>query len=244
MSGLRGRRHGLLGRNVCSMAYPVTFQRLVLGGGISTERWNTSVAFYGADQTAVSEELLEAVATTVSTWFTSAGANAPLFMANVSLTEVKLNRIGPDGTYVDPVSRTWVYPAPIVGTGGGSSAPQLAAVATLRTEFDRGLAHSGRMYLPTPSGFATPAADGMVTTAVAIRVANAVATLLNSVAATMALEGGGGDFHGDAAVLSDVGAGAWHFVTSVECGRVVDTMRSRRASIPEDYQAATVAVTP
>jgi hypothetical protein len=224
------------------VVYPVTFQRLVLGGSISTERWNTSVAFYGADQVAVTSALLAAVASNVSAWFTSAGANAPLFTANVALTDIKLNRIGPDGTYVDPTSMTHEYPAPIVGTGGGTSAPQLAGVVTLRTDFARGLAHAGRMYLPTPSGFAAPAADGMVTTAVAIRVANSVATLLNTISATMATEGGGGDFHGHPAVLSDRGAGAWHFVTSIQSGRVVDTMRSRRTSIPEDYQDATVAI--
>jgi hypothetical protein len=42
--------------------------------------------------------------------------------------------------------------------------------------------------------------------------------------------------------MSNVREGAWHYVTSVKAGRVIDSMRSRRSSLPEDYQQSAIAI--
>lgn len=227
------------------MVYPFSFHRLVLGGTLfGTERWNTSLAIYGPDQTAVSDELLEDIAGVVSTWYSGVGGTAPLIGNQAKLTEIKLNRINPAGHYQDPDSKTWIYPTPINGGSSVIGAPQLATVVTLRTAFERGRACRGRMYLPPTAGFIEPASDGRATAASALSKANSVATLINNINAQYATTGGGGDFHGRVVIVSDVGTGAWHEVTGVAAGRVIDTMRSRRSSLDEDYQEATTAITP
>lgn len=226
------------------MVYPFSFHRLVMGGALYSERWNTSLSIYGPDQTAVSDTLLTSIANVCQTWFTGSGAAGPQFTNRATLTDVKLNRIAPNGKYQDPESKTHFFTTPQAGSAVIESAPQLTPVVTLRTEFERGRANRGRMYLPPAAGFTIPSSDGRATAGNAERMANAVATLINSINAAYAAQGGGGDFQGNVVVVSDVGTGAWHSVTWTECGRVIDTMRSRRSSLSEDYQDNTVAITP
>lgn len=221
------------------MSYPLPFLRLVLGGKNFTEDWNTSLSIVADGNGAVSDASLVAMAALVGSWFTSTGTNGPSFLSHVTLQYIKFNRINVDGHYMDPVAKTHVYPTALVGPTGLIAAPQLTAVVTLTTAFERGLANRGRMYLPPSSGFDKPASDGLVTTANALRLSNAVATLINSINNLMSPQSGSPRV----AIVSNVRSGAWHSVTGAKTGRVIDTMRSRRASLAEDYQKNTTGIT-
>lgn len=226
------------------MVYPHNFYRLVIGGTIYTETWNTSLSYSPVDRDrAIDGSILATVASAVSTWFSSATATATKPISTSKLTYIKLNRINPAGHYADPTAMTHIYPSPVAGGGTTTAqpAPQLATVVTLRTAFDRGRASRGRMYLPLCEGFVPALADGRVTAAEAIRVAGGVSSLINNVNAAFSSWGGGGDT-GHVAVMSNVGVGDFHFVTRVQAGRVIDTMRSRRSSLSEDYQNSTIAI--
>jgi hypothetical protein len=178
----------------------------------------------------------------VATWFAGVGANKVNFSAVTSLTHIKLNLINTAGHYAEPVSNTYTYPSPIFGGGASTPfAPQLAGVVTLETGLARGLAHKGRVYLPGPGGFTVPSSDGRAGASNAINVASSVASLINQINAAYASIGAG-DFNGRVAIMSNVREGAWHYVTSVKAGRVIDSMRSRRSSLPEDYQQSAIAI--
>lgn len=225
------------------MVYPVSIYRLVIGGTIYSETWNTSLQIYPTATAPIDEDLLEDVAEVVRLWYTDGDADGGQFHSQAPLTYIKLNRIDVNGHYQDPVSMTYDYPTPQPGTGAGTGvAPQIAIVATLKTNFERGLAHRGRMYLPPATGFINPGVDGRATAASAQRIAGSVSTLINGVNAAFA-SWTGGPVGGRVAVISNKGAGAWHLVTSVEVGRVLDTMRSRRSSLDEDYQPSLITIT-
>lgn len=224
------------------MVYPKSFYRIVIGGTLYTESWNTSLQVYAADDQPVTPELLAAVADSVEDFHVDGNVAGGQFHSQAFLTYVKVNRINALGHYQDPVSMTHDYPVPRGGGGAGTGVPpQIATVASLRTDFERGLAHRGRMYLVPAMGFTTPATDGRAPAASALRVAGAVSTLINRVNTDFATVNGG-DFGGRVAIISNKGAGAFHFVTRVECGRVIDTMRSRRSSLDEDHQISPIPI--
>lgn len=230
---------------MCHMAYPHSFHRLVIFGTHYTETWNTSLSMSGPGLPEVSPSMLAAIAAVVSPWFTSTGGSGAIsFLSTVKLTGIKLNRINEAGRYQDPSSQTHLYPTPLSGgaTASTNAPPQLAVVATLLTAFDRGRASKGRMYLPPVSGAQNVGSDGRMATADALRTAMATTALLNNLRTAYVAQYGPGPDSGGAAVMSNVGAGAWHFVTKVRAGRVVDTMRSRRSSLAEDPQLASTSV--
>jgi len=240
----RSLRIRLPAANVCGMSYAFPFHRLVLAGDLYAEHFSTSLSVAtGAAASPVDDDLLEDLAAVVGTWFASVGSTGPQITNRATLKEFKVNRIGTDGSYMDPVSFTHVYSTPVAGGTALESAPQLAGVVSLRTAFDRGRASKGQMYLPPSFGYNIPGTDGLVTTTNAQNRASSVATLINAIHAAYTATVGGGDFGGRVAVVSDVGSGAWHSVTHVEAGRVIDTMRSRRTSLPEDYQPSAVTIT-
>lgn len=118
--------------------------------GVSSEGGQFGLRFAGSALTAQAD--IDAAAAQVKTWWTNAATN---LQPNYNLNTVKCARIGPDGKYV-PGATVWqgnvVQPALAGGTGGIQFPLQCAAVATLRTAFASGLAHSGRIYLPPLAG--------------------------------------------------------------------------------------------
>jgi hypothetical protein len=100
------------------------------------------------------------------------------------------------------------------------------------------------MYLPPVDGFSAPASGTLLAAITdAQRVAGAVSSLINQANAAFS-SWGTGDFTGRVAILSNAGAGDFHYVTRTQVGRVIDTMRSRRAQVAEDYQNSSIAITP
>jgi hypothetical protein len=217
------------------MTYASSFHRLVLLGEIYNDIWNTSLSIVPSalgeiGMPEVSVETLEAVAEDVRLWFTAAAIDGGLRpLAPVRLTGIKLNRIDINGHYEDPETREFTYPTAAVGVGNTYPPPQLSLAATLRTRLPRGRGSRGRMYLPPVAAFGSPGTDGRLTAAQATDVASSVASLVERLNATYTLVGRVG-------VASNAGAGVHEHVTEIGVGRTIDTIRSRRSSLIEDYQ--------
>jgi len=225
------------------MAYASSFHRLVLIGTVYNDTWNTTLSMVpvGSGLPAVSSALLNAVAVNVGTWWpklVSASPGGGASMHAVSkLVSIKLNRIGTDGLYMDPVAMESIYGSPIAG--GFSTLnplPQVTTVATLRGTSERAHAGKGRMYLPPTRSAVEIASDGRTSTTLAGDTARGVITLIKTIVDAYNAQGVGAV----AGIASRVGAGAFQNVAKVSVGRVPDTMRSRRNKQLEDPQTVII----
>lgn len=221
------------------MPYPGQFHRLVMIGSLYSDTFNCTLSIVPSalgelGMPAVGDATLASVAAAVSAWWnhgTTAMSSGTISAAK--LTGIKLNRIGVDGRYVDPVTYEHTYPTPIASGVSSNEAPQLAVAITLRTAIERGRASKGRFYLPPTVAVTALGTDGRSTVAQALAQANgakALITSLNSIYTAI----------GRVGVASDAGAGRFEHVTHVSVGRVPDTMRSRRSTQDEDYQTVTI----
>ncbi len=161
------------------------------------------------------------------------GSPAMLISGYAVLEEVKIAHIGADGRYVtDAVIVDVADQAGGVPSSPGVDfvAPQVALAVSLGTD-RRGASGRGRFYLPMPT---TPMGSQFVIPDVARDAAQArLATFVESL---------GNQPGFDVLDLRVVVASTKGFntsVTSVRVGRVLDTVRSRRRSILEDYDPPT-----
>jgi hypothetical protein len=226
------------------MAYPNSLHRLVILGTLYDDTFATSLhiaATAGGDMSPVTNALLADIAGTVGAWWPrSSTAVDPSLLNIAKLTSIKLNRIDTAGHYQDGMTFEHTYGSPISGSGSPSLAPaQIATVVTLRTAVERGRASKGRMYFPCMAGFQLVGSDGRALPADALRAANAVKTLIDAINLDYATPLGGG-VSGHVVVASAIGTGTVREVTGTSCGRVPDTMRSRRSKLLEDPQFDTV----
>lgn len=220
------------------MAYAGQFHRLVLLGEAYGDVWNTSLSIAhdsGGSVEAVTQGLIDAVATAVGTWYAGASTtNGLRAAASHSLVGLKLNRIGTDGRYVDGVTMEHEYSPAVTGGAGLSTIPQQATVISLLTDVSRGPAHRGRMYLPPVDGYvAVDQTTGQASVAHATRLSLAGVALVDAL----------NDVYNAAfpifsamhvAIASNIGTGTFRRVTKVGAGRVPDVMRSRRSATIED----------
>lgn len=153
---------------------------------------------------------------------------------SAKLSFVKANRVGTDGRYLDQSTNEYLYPD-IAGGGYATEIhPNQCTIAvSLTTGYTRGAAHRGRFYLPAP---ATPieATTGLMPASVATSLAGSTKTFLEAVADVPGLDT---PLSLTPCVMSQRSGGAHRPITGVEVGRVVDTQRRRRKSIPERYYA-------
>lgn len=208
------------------MPYPQTFTRLVASGQLyGTETFSFGLSIvpdFDNGPAPDTEALVEAVADATATFFTAARISTAAY-----LTLLKFNNIGPDGRYAsDSETTQWEYDPAVRGTIGASPAPQIALAVSLMTAAARGRAHAGRFYLPVPSQ--APETTGLISTADAQTVGTAATAWLRALNDLMP-EGR------VVGVASDVGAGTFRPVTHVRVGRVLDTIRSRRRALAENY---------
>jgi hypothetical protein len=209
--------------------------------------FNTSVSIVpvigqGSESFApVTQSLADDIAAVVGTWWGGGGALQPGFASPHVLQSLKLNRIGVDGHYMDPVTIEHLYTTPVVPGVSAFPPAQLSTVATIRTVVPRGLASKGRMYFPPALGF-TPTLDstGRATVANAQRFANCVADLFDKINDVYVAHPGAIDGVARVGVMSATRGGAFHTCTAVTVGRVPDTIRSRRNKLDEDPQIANV----
>lgn len=226
------------------MAYPAPFHRLVLIGTLYSDIFNTTIAMVptggGGSLPAVTQELADAVRGEVELWFNDPlNASAPFgpgIISSAALTSIKLNRIGTDGRYMDPEAIESVCPTPFPGLSSATPPAQLSIAATLRGSNPRALAGRGRMFLPPSSIVTTMDSTGRISSANAVSYANSVSRLcaiLNDVYITEGVTAVAG-------IASNTRTGAFQAVVDVTVGRTVDTIRSRRNKIPEDFVTATI----
>lgn len=208
------------------MAFPRAHLYLSLSGPhYGLERWSVGLRLNnagGAIPPSASEgqALCDQYAAAVQNWWTT---QTQFGGAKSKLDLVKLNAIGPNGKYLHPwTNLKEITPAATNGLNS-THAPQVAAVATLLTGVTRGPSSKGRIYLPAP--IAAVGDAGTITPAVQDSMATAVKALIDAVNAVSAGR--------SVIVASGVGSGAERTVTRVEVGAVLDTMRSRRRSLPE-----------
>lgn len=227
-----------------AMSYPGQFLRLVIAGSLYTDIFNTSLNFVPTPQGATTidepdDALLALIAPVLENWWNdTVTVDGPGIIVQAQLRSFKLNRIGPDGRYVDPVTHEHIYPAPILGAVNSQYPPQLSPAVSLRTAVERGLASKGRMYLPPVGSIGQLGADGRLAVGQAEDIATSVRRLAVELNTAMNTWGGGGTASPVIGIASSVGAGAFRIVNRIACGRVVDTIRSRRNALDEDYQEA------
>ena len=204
--------------------YIEPFLRLVVSGPLYVaERWSWSLALVsGAGSGDVPTEVPAAVRTAIEAFH-----GGTHISSKALIDSIKLNKIGEDGRYVDQANTVqYDYAVPVPGGSTTAAiAPQVALAVTLRTNAARGLAHAGRFYVPTPS--ATPGTDGRISQASAETVMQAASTMISAINTALPTWNVG--------VTSNVGNGLQREVTHVQVGRVLDTIRSRRTSLPEEY---------
>lgn len=151
------------------------------------------------------------------------------------LSFVKANVIGIDGHYKEQTTLEVVYPN-VAGNKQGNPMPnQCTMCVSTTTTFSRGPAHRGRFYLPLPV-VQPDATTGLVPAAFANDLADAAWAFITEL----------NDWPTGAGINSPIcvvmsrklNAPATRVITGVEVGRVVDTQRRRRRSLPELYEGA------
>lgn len=219
------------------MPYPFRSALLAFGGNLyGAETWTmtlrlTPPAAIG-DQAAW-QAACNAVHAKINTWWVSGVSGA-----GATFLWTKLNEIKIDGKYAQPYTIRKDNTAAQTPGSASNYPPQVSLVATLETGVTRGNACRGRMFFPIPRGGIGQ--DGRISAAAASEFAGQVKTLLddiNSVDPDMRVH-----------VMSPGGikdtAGRQRIVTGVSVGRVLDTMRSRRAQLLEERTAVALAAAP
>lgn len=223
------------------MAYPSKLLRITFGGGLyGKEIWSNSLHVGGnvvvPTDAALAETAAGSVSGVIQGWFKGSAANID---GNATLEWVKVAVIGPDGKYIGNATTVEVRGA----TGGFSSgytspaAPQNTLAITLTTDQRRGLAKMGRIYPPMNAH--VTGANG--TDSTSAQQATAAAKMISDLNDAFALNA----TYGTAlkvVVASNVREGKILPVTGVKVGDVIDTQRSRRNAMRENYALATVAV--
>lgn len=199
----------------------------------SSETGDDPLGVYDWDE--VENWLTSGIQTAVKTWHASSGAA----IHNVcKLTYAKLNYVKMDGHYLENRTHEFIYAPVVAGGASASQYPnQVALVVSLTTGIDRGPAHRGRFYMPMPTWAVQ--ADGLIASAQAVLTATAAATFITAIS-----DSPGIDIltSPNAAVMSKVGTGATNLITGVQVGRVYDTQRRRRTSLPETYSSVVVTL--
>lgn len=218
--------------------FPHPFTRIQLSGGLfGIEQWsmNLSVASGQTAGSAPTQGQADAVRDAFKARFLG-GVTASPMGNQATLFQVKLARIGVNGLYVDPQPTVSVQPVSGSAGGGGTSPypAQISLAVTLEGASPRARAGRGRIYLPGPT--AVIGGDGRISAADATKAANAVAAFINDV--NTALPGSVIVMGPDTAKSS----GDSQVVARVGCGRVLDTIRARRADLAEErvYTATTI----
>ena len=197
----------------------------------SPERWSMSLSlrpsgwFNATDSAGRREDI---VADVKAFWARPASA-----IANIArLTQVKFAPIGVNGKYSgDP----FVYDfLPVLAAGGGLLHPYNVSLCVSLTTARRGPTGKGRIFLPLPTLAVND--QGLCGNAAVQGVAASVQTLLT------ALNNAPGLDVQDNEVVVASSKGYLSLVTGVRAGLVLDTVRSRRRALVENY-GATLPVT-
>lgn len=206
--------------------------------GSPVETWSASMSYdvvgpdVGAMPTTIGTPALEDVATAWGAVIASiTSGTSPSFPNNTWLTEVAYYRAQADGTTTGGQWERLFLTTPFQGTGTVPKALQVAHVVTLDAQGPRG-GRFGRFYLPALNVAAD--AGGRIPATTAADLCDNIVTALTTVNGVLTTAVGSDV---ELVVASGRGDGENRPVREVKVGRVPDTMRSRRTSLDEDYQA-------
>ena len=217
------------------MAYPQNFIRLSFGGNIYTNKdiWSNTINFAaGSIDMPVSyfEQVSQEIgnmASKVQAWFTTTG----MISQYADLAWVKLALIGQDGKYVTNPA-VYDFATPVKGANTSAVEPQRSLAVTFETYRLRAPGRYGRIFIPM---FAQSVGnDGLVSSPNAVAVNTATKNLLDQLNDLFTDTGSIVGQDVDAIVLSEKTT-AHAPILKVKTGRVVDTIRSRRNKIAEQY---------
>jgi len=150
----------------------------------------------------------------------------------------KLNLINREGHYDAESTSEHVFAPSVGGYWGGVHVPnQISLCVSLTTGAARGPAHRGRFYLPLPN-LEVSLADGTIEIVDAAAVATSTKTFLEAISDVPGLDLPSSP--GAVVMSRKAGAPRTRQVTGVAVGRVLDTQRRRRRSLPEGYQSIAV----
>lgn len=212
------------------MAPIVSLYRLAFGGRLfDTEGWSCSLHVHSDTGINLAASNFRAAL------IAYVGRADSLFSQSARLDFIKFNEINPaTARYVLPFTNQEVQND--MATGPASVGPgQVALAVGLTTALARGRGHAGRFYVPCGMGSnAMPSvATGLVSSTIIGAATTSAISLINDINTAV----GPGS---RVCVFSKVGQ-LQVPVTGVRVGRVYDTVRSRRRSLPEQYVGGAVA---
>jgi hypothetical protein len=169
----------------------------------------------------------------LSSWFSNV---ANMVTANATLQYVKANNINATGHYNDPVTHVHSYTGTINGGASSQVVPFVAMCYSWTTAAARGIAHTGRIYMPVTT-------TGVQGTSVAAPAD--VTKYVNAAHALLLIISNGSGATANLTVPSVVSPGApsngnlgvIRQINGVRVGNVFDVQRRRKAQIPEVYTA-------
>jgi hypothetical protein len=228
------------------VVYPTHYRAVIEGGffdgsGNKVESWSTSIRIgvtsIGTTTTLDAPDFIDNELTT----FCNTVFHTIRFNGQVKVDKLSMNQIGPDGRYVDQSTSHFKILSGTDRIGGDGSSTllplQTSVVATLRSAKDRGPASHGRMFLPVP--------QVAIDSDWKIRNDHLQLLLTDLQTGLGQLSGSGsavtGAYSFFPALVSPKGTGSLERITRVGVGRVLDTMRSRRRSLPEAHAYATLS---
>lgn len=225
------------------MAYEREFIKMTFGGSLASgnDIWScglsiaeyTTFSFNFPGFFDVVVDRIDDLGTVVEAFIAKVSTNVP---TNATLDWLKLAPIGTDGKYLGPAAEI-----ELDGNGGKSGAyvPQAAMVVTLDSNKWKDPGKYNRFYLPFGSN---TGGDW------SLEPGEQVNMLLNCVDFIDELNGvllnTGVDTNGRISVASATGDGTIMSVQRVRLGRIIDTQRRRRNSLPEQYISDSVTPLP
>lgn len=229
--------------------YAFPFARVTISGDCfgGAEQWSTGfqMGFEASAVTDIDPGAAQAVAAAWEVFFENSIHHIP---DEYRTTETKVALINANGTTnVDEISYHTLSPVVVGGSPDNPMPAQITVAATLTSQFQRGLASKGRMYLP---GYAhtVQAADGKIPTARTAELVAGIKLFLDTVNANVLLPGlviiaskghktGALDANNQPVYVDGRNA----VVTGCRIGNVYDTQRRRRNDLTEQYSTAVLA---
>jgi hypothetical protein len=198
----------------------------ILGAMPGGEVWSVNPTFFLLDEPAsVSATEALTIATAVDALTVPTGLRA-WFNNATSITGCRVEARDRNGILEALGEHTRA--APVLGTGIASHPYQTSTVTSLRTAFPGGQGR-GRLYWPA-TGFPITPSTLRADAAILAAGLAAVKTYLSDIEAAVAVSAGPADL----AVWSRTGS-AFHAVSSMRQGDVLDTQRRRRDTLTESY---------
>lgn len=214
------------------MPYPV-HNRLVVRGKFNAtpEIWSYSLKFNSQIPVGFDVKPQDWNASAVTAAI-NAFHNTAQFGSSTEVWGWRGYQIGSDGNLIGNNLKIVEYSSAVAGTSANILPTQVACVVSLQAD-DRGPARLGRAFLPGPASNLSTS-DRRITVAYTTALLSTFKTMIEALKNAMYTDP---LIIGESLVnVSPSGSGVMQNVTKYRCGRVYDTVRTRRNKMLEDYQ--------